>query len=68
MRLAKPLHIILNKDLDDLATDAEAAFEGFPDTAAGGHMGAEFHGQGQRMDGESRQSQRLPRRRADDSF
>src|SRR5262249_39583184 len=42
--LSVPLHVVFHENLDDLTADAAAAFEGFPNATAGGHMGAEFHG------------------------
>jgi hypothetical protein len=44
-RFAKPLHVILDEDLDDIAADAPSAFEGFGRPAAGGHVRAEFQSQ-----------------------
>ena len=42
-RLPEPLHVVLNEHLDDLAVDAAASLQGFPNPAAGGHVCAEFH-------------------------
>jgi hypothetical protein len=43
-RPAKPLHVILDEDLDDFAAHRSSAFQRLPDPAANGHVGAEFHG------------------------
>ena len=43
-RFSEPLQVVLHEDLHDGAADGAAAFERFPDAAAGGHVGAKFHG------------------------
>jgi hypothetical protein len=43
MWAGEPLHVVFDKELNDLATDLDAAFEGFVWSAGGGHVGAEFH-------------------------
>lgn len=42
-RLAKPPHVALHKNLDDLASDACPALKSFPNSAAGGHVSAKSH-------------------------
>src|SRR5439155_156361 len=42
-RFAQPLHVVLNKNLDDFTVDAAPALERPPGAAAGGHVRAELH-------------------------
>jgi hypothetical protein len=42
-RFAGPLHVIFDKDLDRLTVDASTTLQSGPNTAAGGHVGSEFH-------------------------
>lgn len=47
MGAGEPLHVVLDEDLAGIGADRGGAFDGAPDTALGGHVGAEFHGRGQ---------------------
>jgi hypothetical protein len=42
-RLAEPLHVVLDEDLDNFAADAPPALEGPPNAAARGHVCAKLH-------------------------
>ena len=41
---SEPLHVVLHEELNHFAADAAAAFERFPDAAAGGHVSSKTHG------------------------
>jgi hypothetical protein len=40
---AKPLHVVLYEDLNNLAVNLRAALQRFPNPAAGGHVCTELH-------------------------
>ena len=42
-RLAEPLHVVLHKNLDNIAADGDPALQGLPDPTARRHMCAKFH-------------------------
>src|SRR5207248_3058109 len=42
-RLAEPLHVVLDEDLDHLAADASSTLQASPGTAADRHVRTKFH-------------------------